>query len=77
MFVDAAEVRLNEPLGPQLTHPSYHIASAGLGLRASGWYGLRLAADAAHVLRDGGSSVNGAITTHGETRGSLLLGYGF
>jgi len=77
LFVDAAQVRLNEPLGPQLTHPSYHIASAGLGLRASGWYGLRLAADAAHVLRDGGSGVNGAITTHGETRGSLLLGYGF
>jgi len=75
LFLDAASIRLVEPLYPQI--PAQEIASTGLSLRATGWYGLRFAADAAYVLRDGGKGVNGLVSARGDKRLSFSLGYGF
>lgn len=75
VFADAAQVRLVDPLGPQVSLLS--IASLGVGLHAQGWHGLKGAFDLAKALRDGGHGVSGAITTRGTWRLEASLGYGF
>jgi hemolysin activation/secretion protein len=75
VFVDAAQVRLVNPSGPQISLLS--IASTGLGLRAQGWHGLHCAFDLAQALRDGGRGVNGPITHNGTRRLEASVGYSF
>ena len=74
-FVDGAQVQIVDAAGPQI--PLTSIESAGLGLRAQGWYGIHGALDLSHILRDGGHAVHGFITPAGANRVQASLGISF
>jgi len=74
-FVDGAQVQLVDPAGPQI--PLTSIASAGLGVRVQGWYGIHGALDLARTLRNGGHGVDGFITPSGVNRVDASLGVSF
>lgn len=74
-FVDGGQVQLVEPAGPQI--PLVSIESAGVGLRAQGWYGIHGAFDYARILRGGGFGVHGRITPAGANRLEASLGVSF
>ncbi len=75
VFVDWAEVRLVDPLGPQIG--SANIASAGFGFHAQSWHRVTFAVDAARALHDGGLGTSGYITRKGGRRVEFSIGYGF
>jgi len=77
VFFDAASVRTINPQGPQLSTPTADISSCGLGVRASGWRGLRLDLDLGHALRDGALGVNGTITRRGMNRANFSMALSF
>jgi hemolysin activation/secretion protein len=72
-FADYGEVRIIDPLGPQVA--SQTIASIGLGARLE-WRRLRFLASVGHALRNGGSGLTGPLTASGSNRWNVLLGYG-
>jgi hemolysin activation/secretion protein len=75
LFVDGAQVRLVEPLGPQISIES--ILSTGIGFHAQNWHHMRIAADLAEALRDGGHGVTGPITPKGTKRVQASIAYDF
>jgi len=72
VFTDFGQVRIVDPLGPQLT--SQTIASVGLGARLD-WRRLRLLVSVGHALRDGGLGLGSPLTPEGSNRWNVLLGY--
>lgn len=62
MFYDAGTVAIIDPLPSQTTR--FELASAGLGVRVSGWHGVDLAFDWAHALMDAGTIERGDDRTH-------------
>ncbi len=71
---DAGEVEIVDPQGPQLRRKSIYSATVGLRWQRQG---LRLGADLARALTDGGSGIGGPITRKDDDRWHLRLGYEF
>ncbi len=69
---DGGEVEIVDPQGPQFRRKNLY--SLAVGLRWN-WHGLRLAADVARALIEGGSGLAGPITPKHEDRWHLRLGY--
>jgi hemolysin activation/secretion protein len=74
-FVDDANVRLIDALGPQVR--SAGLASTGFGLRALDWYGFRVDLDVARTLRNGGKGVGGPITRSGVDHFDFSVGWSY
>jgi hemolysin activation/secretion protein len=62
VFADAGLARLHDPLPEQDSR--FHLGSAGLGMRISGWNGLSLGLDGAVALAEGGSVDSGDLRLH-------------
>lgn len=74
-FLDGAQVRMVEPLGPQISILS--IASTGVGFHAQNWHRMRIAVDLADALLNGGHAVTGYITPKGTKRLQASVAYDF